>query len=94
MSERYVGRFKQSQAEVLHSFRESLMLLTGGCEVCHHSVGSYCEMNKRPVKPGDPRCGYFAQRYEDSEEASKAQVQRYVNDILGISGRNSKRLVG
>ena len=76
--------------------QETILTLTGGCEVCQHSVGPFCKKHKHPIQPGDPRCEDFARRFRvDPEEASRAQVRQYVNDALGITdGRTVGRLMG
>jgi hypothetical protein len=85
-----------AQIEDMRYIRETILLLTGGCEVCKHSVGPFCKLHGRPIDIGDPRCADFARRFpEDPESASRAQVQKYVNDTLGIrEKRNSRRLTG
>ena len=75
---------------------ETILLLTGGCEVCQFSVGPFCKKHNRPIKPGDPRCEQFARRFSgDPEEASHGQVRKYIGDTLGIKDKkNVTRLTG
>ena len=83
--------------ENLVSIRDTLMLLTGGCEVTQRAQGSYCEKHSRPVPPGARTCDYLATHFagNDAENRSKAQVQQYVNDILGVKDPvNVRRLTG
>jgi len=85
-----------SQAEDMRYIRETILLLTGGCEVCTHSVGPFCKKHSHPIQIGDPRCGDFARRFpENPETASRAQARQFVNDTLGIKDRrNVRRLAG
>jgi hypothetical protein len=83
--------------ESLLSMKQSLLLLTGGCEISLRPDGYFCEKHGRPVKKGESRCGYLADRFSTAvgENSSKAQVQQYVNDVLGIKDpKNIKRLTG
>jgi len=90
------ARLEASQAEDLRYLEESILLLTGACEICQLATGPYCTKHKRPIKLGDPRCEFFTRRLpEDPEKASRNQVQRYVNEKLGIKNKDSvRRLVG
>ena len=90
------ARTEASRAQDLRYVRDTILLLTGGCEVCQHSVGPYCKKQGRPIKPGDPRCEYFARRLpDDPREASRAQVERFVNESLGVADqRYARRLTG
>jgi hypothetical protein len=85
-----------SLAEDMRYIRETILNLTGGCEVCIYSVGPFCKKHGRPIKPGDPRCEFFARRFSGNpEEASNAQVRRFVNDTLGIKDKRTvMRLTG
>ena len=76
--------------------KETILMLTGGCEVCQYSVGPFCKKRGRPIKQGDPRCEYFARRFPgNSEEASYNQVRGYINDAFGIKNKKSvNRLTG
>jgi hypothetical protein len=83
--------------ESLLSIKQSLLLLTGGCEIVPHEDGYRCEKHGRPVKSGESRCDYLADRFSAAvgETNSKTQIQHYVNDMLGIKDpRNVKRLTG
>ncbi len=90
------ARLEASQVEDLRYVRETILLLTGGCEICVRSTGPFCNEYRRPIRPGDPRCEHFARRFlEDPEKAAKAQVQRFVNDVLGVTEKRSAgRLTG
>ena len=80
------------KAEVMRYISETILTLTGGCEVCVHSVGPFCKKQRRPIKPGDPRCEFFARRFSGNpKEAASDQVRRYISDNLGIK---DKRTVG
>jgi len=87
---------EESQIEELRYVRETILLLTGGCEICQHSTGPYCNKHQRPIRPGDPRCEFFARRLaDDPEKARRAQVQYYIHDRLGIGeNRAVRRLTG
>ena len=81
----------------LLSIKQSLLLLTGGCEVAPRQDGYFCEKHGRPVKKGENRCDYLADRFATaaSETGSRTQMQQYVNDLLGIRDpKNIKRLTG
>jgi hypothetical protein len=80
----------------LLSIKQSLLLLTGGCEITPRRDGYFCEKHGRPVKEGESRCDYLSDRFAAvSETNSKTQIQHYINDILGIKDpRNVKRLTG
>ena len=83
--------------ETLFSIKDTLLLLTGGCEVAERREGLYCEKHGRPVQPGGRGCDYLSSHFSrgDSESRSKAQLQQYVNDILGIKNPdNVRRLTG
>ena len=84
------------QAEDMRYIQETILTLTGGCEVCQHSVGPFCKKHKHPIEPGDPRCEDFARRLpEDPDSASRAQARRFVKDTLGIRDERSvDRLIG
>jgi hypothetical protein len=83
--------------ESLLSMKQSLLLLTGGCEISPRREGYFCEKHGRAVKQGESRCDYLANRFSAAigETSSKAQMQHYVNDILGIKDpQYVKRLAG
>ena len=83
--------------ETLVSIKDTLMLLTGGCEVSERSGGLFCEKHGRPVHPGAQGCDYLATHFasRDSETRSKAQLQQYVNEVLGVKNADSvRRLTG
>ena len=90
------AQLEASQTEDLRYVKETILLLTGGCEICQHSTGPYCNKHRRPVKPGDPRCEFFTRRLtEDPEKARRAQVQYFIHDRLGIrENRTVRRLTG
>ncbi len=85
-----------SEAQDLRYVRDTILLLTGGCEICQHSTGPFCQKHAHAIKLGDPRCDDFARRIpDDPQKASRAQVQRFVNGALGITDRRSVlRLTG
>ena len=59
--------------------------------------GLFCAKHETPLKPGRARCDYLAGRLSASngEEKSRAQVQQYVNEILGIRDAEiARRLTG
>ena len=72
--------------ETLISIKDSLLLMTGGCDVVQTQDGLFCERHKRPVIEGGTRCDYIASQLsrKEGEDQSKAQIQQYVNDVLGI----------
>jgi hypothetical protein len=81
----------------LLSIKQSLLLLTGGCEITPRQDGYFCDKHGRPVREGESGCDYLADRFAAavSETSSKTQMQQYVNGILGIKDpRNVKRLTG
>jgi hypothetical protein len=83
--------------EALVSIKDTLTLLTGVCEIVQRSHGRYCEKHGRPVPPGGKVCDYLATHFasKDSETRSKAQIQQYVSELLGIKNPdNVKRLTG
>ncbi len=85
-----------SEVETLRAIQASLQLLTGGCEICQNATGSFCRKHRRSFSPGEPRCDFFVRRLpEDPRKASKAQVQEFVNGVLGITDeRTARRLIG
>ncbi|HEV2139200.1 MAG TPA: hypothetical protein VGR53_10195 [Nitrososphaerales archaeon] len=85
-----------SQTEDLRYIRETILMLTGGCEVCQYSVGPFCKKHGRPIELGDPRCEYFVRRFsEDPKRTSKDQVRKYINETLGIKDESrTSRLTG
>ena len=101
----YTYRTSQSDAsgpggtspETLFSIRDTLLLLTEDCVVVERPEGIFCEKHNLPVTKGETRCKYLASRFSsnEGEERSKAQVQQYVNDLLGIKDpKTVKRLTG
>jgi hypothetical protein len=83
--------------ETLFSIRDTLLLLTEDCLVAERPEGLFCEKHNLPVIKGETRCRYLASRFatHEGEERSKAQVQQYVNEILGIKDpKTVKRLTG
>ncbi len=87
---------EQAGVETLVQIQESIRLLTGGCEICRHSDGTYCMKLRRHFDPGDPRCEFFSGRFqEDPTECAKAQAREFVYDKLGIRDyRTAERLLG
>ena len=90
------AKSEASLAEDMRYINETILILTGGCEICQYSVGPFCKKHGRPIKPGDPRCEDFVRRFpEDPRNASNAQVREYVAEILGIRDkRSARRLTG
>ena len=82
--------------DTLLSIKQSLLLLTADCEVSYRPEGRFCEKHGLPVAEGKDRCDYLAERIsKGGEESSKAQIQHYVNDVLGIRDpKTVKRLAG
>ena len=83
--------------ETLVTIKDTLMLLTGGCQVVQGPQGRYCEKHGRPVPRGANGCDYLSTRYasKDSESRSKAQMQQYINEMLGVKNPdNVRRLAG
>lgn len=80
------GAISAAARENLLSIKQSLLLLTGGCEISEHQDGYYCDKHGRKVARRDSRCDYVAEQFSSStaREQSRAQIQRYVNDILGV----------
>jgi hypothetical protein len=77
------------------SIKETMLLLTGICDVVERNDGTYCEKHQRRVKRGDTRCDYIAERLAEGQDKSKKQIQEYVNDVLGIRDpRIAGRLTG
>ena len=72
--------------ETLISIRDSLLLMTGCCVVIQTRDGLFCERHKRSVVEGGTRCDYLASQLsrKEGEDQSKAQIQQYVNEVLGI----------
>jgi hypothetical protein len=88
---------ERANYDSLLSIKQSLLLLTGGCAISPRQDGYFCEKHGRPVGRGENRCDYIANRFSTAvgQNSSKAQVQQYVNDILGIKDpRNVRRLTG
>lgn len=95
-SQEDAGATREMQ-ETLVTIKDTLMLLTGGCEITERTGGSFCEKHGRPVPPGAKGCDYLATHFasRDSEGRSKAQLQQYVNEVLGIKNPDSvRRLTG
>ena len=83
--------------EAVFSIRNTLLLLTEDCMVVERPEGHFCEKHSLPVMKGATRCKYLASRFasNEREQRSKAQVQQYVNEILGIRDpKTVKRLMG
>ncbi|HXW95624.1 MAG TPA: hypothetical protein VEJ19_07955 [Nitrososphaerales archaeon] len=83
--------------EALFSIRDTLLLLTEDCLVVERPEGLFCEKHSLPVMKGATRCKYLASRFanNEGEQQAKAQVQQYVNEILGVKDpKTVKRLTG
>ncbi|MDA4124087.1 MAG: hypothetical protein OK438_01360 [Thaumarchaeota archaeon] len=88
---------EQPLDETLLAIRSTLIELTEGCEIRERSTGLYCVKHERPVEKDRIRCDFLVrrERREGKEDPSKAQIQEYVNEILGIrDDRTVKRLTG
>ncbi len=89
------SRSREKQAGESRLVYETLLIMTGGCEVCVHAAGPFCKKHGHPVKPGDPRCVDFARpSSEDLQRASKARSRSYMYEHLGIRGESLDRLSG
>ena len=83
--------------ESLLSIKQSLLLLTGGCDIVDRRDGVYCEKHGRYLKPGESRCDYVSDHFsrDNGEERSKELMQRYINEIQGVKDpKNIRRLSG
>lgn len=80
------GTAPETSYETLISIRDSLLLMTSGCDLIQTQDGLFCERHKRPVIEGGTGCDYLASQLsrKDGEDQSKAQIQQYVNEVLGI----------
>lgn len=86
-----------SERQFLQQLGAHLHELTGGCGVCQHSDGTYCQQQRRPVSRDDPRCDSFLRRQirPADENPQQAQIKQYVNEVLGIRDRKTvRRLTG
>ena len=82
--------------EALFSIRDTLILLTGDCDIAQRPDGVFCEKHNRPAVEGG-KCDYLMTRFSrrEGEEQSKAQVQQYINEILGVRDpKTARRLSG
>jgi hypothetical protein len=95
-SDQLLEKDRQSElalAQDMKYIADTIANLTGGCEICKNQIGLFCQVHHRPVHAGDTRCDDFARRFpEDPEHAAKAQAQAYVNQTLGLSKRNLRRM--
>jgi len=83
--------------QTLFSIRDTILLLTGDCDVVERPDGLFCQKHSTPVKSGKSKCEYLVSRFagNQGEEKSKNQVQQYVNEVLGIRDQKTlKRLTG
>jgi len=83
--------------QTLFSIRDTILLLTGDCDLVERPDGLFCQKHSTPVKPGKAKCEYLVSRFagNDSEAKSKTQVQQYVNEVLGVKDpKTMKRLIG
>jgi len=83
--------------ETLFSIRDTLLLLTGDCDIVQRPDGVFCEKHGRPAIEGGMKCDYLATRFsrKEGEEQSKTQVQQYINEILGVRDpKTARRLAG
>ncbi len=90
-------RPSESEVKDLLSIRQTLLLLTGGCNIAEREEGLFCEKHGRMLGAGQSRCDYLTERFsrDTGDERNKDQIQRYVNDILGIRDpKLAKRLTG
>ena len=92
------SREKAREAEeTLVSIKDTLMLLTGGCEITQGPQGLFCAKHGRPVRPEGNGCDYLSKHFSsrESENRSRAQLQQYVSEMLGIKNPdNVRRLTG
>ena len=51
---------KAAEREFLQSLSAHLHELTGGCGVCQHSDGLYCQQQRQPVSKDDPDVTLFS----------------------------------
>jgi hypothetical protein len=84
---------KKEELDVLYSIRDTLRALTGTCQVCQYSEDLICRKLGKNLGEGDA-CEYFVRRVPraPTENPAKAHVQNYVDEVLGIKGKNAKRL--
>ncbi len=83
--------------DTLVSIEQSLLLMTEGCDIVPRSEGYFCQRHQRKVTGRSERCDFLADRFNRAKGGteSKAQLQDYINDILGIKDPKSvKRLMG
>jgi hypothetical protein len=89
---------EQSLSDTLQYFKQTLVQLTESCHPVESANGEgYCEKHGRPMEPGRTRCDYLVEKMArgGGEETSKAQIQEYVRDVLGVRDPGSiKRLTG
>jgi hypothetical protein len=88
---------EEASRQALFSIRDTLLLLTGDCEIHQRQEGAFCEKHGRQVIGGGMKCDDLLTRFSRrrGEEESKAQIQQYVNEILGVKDpRTVKRLTG
>ena len=86
--------YTSPEADTLYTIKERLDELTGGCESCLYLDGRFCERHGKMVGVGSPRCEFFARRLDSHlEEDQRKITQDYVNQILGLKGKYSKRLI-
>ena len=83
--------------ENLMSIKATLLEITTACDIRESRTGPYCERHEQPADEGARRCQYFSRRMAQAAGANdtKAQVQEYVIDILGIRDATTvRRLTG
>ena len=88
---------EQPLSDTLQYFKQTLVQLTESCQRVESDRGAYCDKHGRPMEPGRTRCDYLVEKMArgGAEETSKAQVQDYVRDVLGVRDPGSvKRLTG
>jgi hypothetical protein len=85
----------RASLETLASIKDTLVLLTSGCEITLSQTGRRCERHQLPVNGEGDRCGYLASRFAASTEDQKSLIQQYVNETLGVRNpKVAKRLTG
>ena len=96
------GKESEEEMIVLKSIRETLLEITGGCEVCQRSVSSqpgeelFCTVHNRPGKRGDSRCEFFSRKPRRSDLAAepKTLAREYLGRTYGMGNQSIQRLTG
>ncbi len=74
------------ELQTMSSIKETLLLLTGECEVAQRPNGFFCEKHQRAIDADKGRCSYITERFarNEGEKRSREQIQQYVNEVLGV----------